>query len=146
MTGVQTCALPISPSALVSTTTLTLSEQVQALLAEHAELWPALDAGTEPPPPFRPRDVAEGASVQRLRAALDAAGVVVPTLAADLGRTAALLAVLRYVGLRSPVQLQTVLTLAQLPCCIAEGAAQAPLRFGEYPMCTPELDYVDGQS
>jgi hypothetical protein len=136
-----------SSPGVIEVTALGLAEQAHARVRDHAALltWLAGDGGgrTRPPRGFAARSAADRASVDRLRARLDEAGVHVPLLAhrPRPSREAALLATMFWCGLRRPEQLEAAWVIARLACAVAEGFAAEPLSFRDYPMRVPPIAY-----
>jgi hypothetical protein len=119
-------------SAIFGITAITLAEQARAASA----------AAASPP-----ADEAERASVERLREALHRVGAPVPALLdGDLGRVAALAAVLRYCGITSAEHIEAVMVIARLPAAIAEGLAIPAHALKEYPVQLPDVRYHEETS
>ena len=119
-------------SALVGTAAIALAEQAaHAVAAALAE------------PAAAPDGEAERESVDRLRAALRNAGLSVPGLEGNVGRTQALLATLRYAGLERREQQEAAFVLARLPCVIAEAFATPAHSFRDYPVHLPDVRYEE---
>jgi hypothetical protein len=136
-------------SSVSGVAAVTLAERARRLLDEHGELFEWLgrepDARGEPPSALRARDDDERSSVRRLRAALSARLSTVPALAPsnDLGRTAALLAVLHFSGLEHREQMEAALVLAGFASAVAEARTRAVASFREYPMNLPRFVYEE---
>jgi hypothetical protein len=116
-------------SAIVGTAAVTLGEQARAIVeGEQA-------ARAETPE--------ERASVERLRGALRGRGVLVPTIEYDIGRTAALIATLRFAGLERAEQIEAAFVLARLPAAVAEAFATPSHSYREYPVDLPAVRYTE---
>lgn len=126
-----------------------LGEQARTVLATH-RAW--LDALSEPyptvpkvPEQLRPVDEGERESVERLRRALRGT-LAVPALAQDLGRDAALLAVLHACGLRTAETIECALVLARLPVAMAEALSTPAGSYRQYPVQLPPIAYTQEPS
>jgi hypothetical protein len=132
------------PSALVGIAALTLAERARYTLECYA---PVLAWLAEPTCPFPPEFAAssgdERESVARLAALFRGFGPELAVFAADPDRTAALLAVLHFAGLRTSAQLEPVFVLASLAPVLAEALAHEPGSFHTYPMQLPRIEYTE---
>jgi hypothetical protein len=127
------CGAP--PSGILSTAAVTLADAAMEIIDA--------DPAAELPDRLLARTPAESASVDRLRAQL-AGSLDVPLLARNPCRDVALVAVLRACGLSTPLQLATAISLARIPCAVAEAAPRAAQAFVEkYPLNTPPFEYVE---
>jgi hypothetical protein len=117
------------PTGMVGVAAIALAEQARFALAE---LEQGRDQATSP---------AERASVERLRRMLDAIPFELPALDGNPGRTAALVALLGAVGLRSAEQIALAFITARLPVAIAEARRVQPGGLRDYPMNTPAFEY-----
>lgn len=135
-----------SSSALVGIAAVTLGEQARAEVQQQAELLDWLAGPRQPQLPAcaLATDEQQRASVRRIRRALQQRNVAdaLPR-DADLNRSAALLALLFFCGLRSEEQLVTFEVIARLPCVMAEALCYAPRQFKDYPMDLPEFAYEE---
>jgi hypothetical protein len=132
-------------SALVATVALALGEQARVLVAEHASWLRRLDAGAVGPADageWAASGAAERGSVERLRRALQAAGLTVPTLDLGVARTPALLAVLHFAGLRRIDRIEAAIVMARLPTAIAEGLA-CTHSYKDYAVELPPVRYTE---
>jgi hypothetical protein len=82
-------------------------------------------------------------AVGRLRAALVARKVLVPSLHQPFTRESALVATLWFAGLTLPRQLEAAIVLASLPTAVAEAQMHEVASFREYPMQLPSFEYED---
>jgi hypothetical protein len=130
-------------SATVGVAAIGLAEQARALLVEHEELLHSLRASAALPERYQSFATEEREAVERLRLALRRTGLSVPTLQQSPTRDAALLSVLFACGLRRARQLEAVVTLARLPCALAEGFAERATNFGNYPINLPPFVYEE---
>jgi hypothetical protein len=131
-------------SAIIATAALALGEQARVLVAEHAAWLGCLDAGVPAPAEgWGPLDADERRSVGRLREALAAAGVEVPELDLDLGRTPALLAVLHFAGLTRAERMESAIVFARLPAAVAEGLATPTHAYKDYAVELPPIRYTE---
>jgi hypothetical protein len=131
------------PSGLVAIAATGLAEQARAAVEALGD-WPARlggDPSAPPPASALAGDDDERASTARLAAAIGAAGLPVPALAAGVGRDAAIVAVLVACGVREPAALVGLLVAARLPIAVAEALAVRPTDFRSYPMDTPPFAY-----
>jgi hypothetical protein len=122
------------PTATVGVAAIALAEQARFTLVENEQA--CRQAAND----------AERESVERLRRILGAIPYSVPALDADLGRTAALLAVLFAVGVRTPEQIALAWTMARLPVAIAEARHVRPAALRDYPMNTPAFEYQSDET
>jgi hypothetical protein len=133
-------------SAVTGTAAIGLAEQARHALAAHANWWRHLESGeVEAVAEWTPRNDDERRSVQRLREALRGLGVEMPILDQDLGRTAALLATLRFAGLTRTEQLEATFVIARLPSAIAEALATPSHSYRDYPVDLPPVRYAEAQ-
>lgn len=124
------------PAAVVGTAALGLAERA-ADTFEALRDW--LEARAPLPERFQCADDSDRAAVARLSAALPESW---PAFPAEAGLEAALYLVLHRCGLRSPMQVATLVVLAGLPAAAAEAAAVAPGDFMQYPTTSaPEFTY-----
>jgi hypothetical protein len=131
-------------SAVVGITAVALAERAHDLLLQHAALLHWLGTPDAAFPDGCHADSsAERESVQRLRALVPASVQRTPIFVHDPSRTAALLGLLHFSGLRRPEQLEPVLVLASLAPAIAESLAREALSFREYPMQLPPFEYTE---
>jgi hypothetical protein len=129
-------------SAIVGTAAIGLAEQARVTVSSHTTWLRQLEsADPVPTAEWASHDDAERRSVHRLRETLLASGVRLPVLEHDLSRTAALLATLRFAGLKHPEQLEAAIVLARLPSTLAEAFATPPHSFRDYPVGLPPLRY-----
>lgn len=128
---------------IVAVGALGLCEQARDRLARQVETlaWLAAGATDAPPASACPAGAGDRESVERLRAALVTTGLVVPALARDVSREAAVLGVLHACGLTRPEQLETVIVFAGLACVAAEAFAWAHGRIREYPTNLPRFEH-----
>ncbi len=132
-----------STGGLVSIAAIGLAEQARDALEALAE-WPrelATDASAAPPDAALARDDDDRASVERLRALVEAAGLSVPALSRGVGRFPAIISVLVAAGVCAPEAIVTLLVMARLPVAIAEASCVKPRDFRNYPMNTPAFEY-----
>lgn len=132
-------------SATVGVAAIGLAEQARLLLAEHDELLHSLRAGAALPERYQSSVTEEREGVERLRLALRRTGLNVPTLQQSPTRNAALLSVLFACGLRLPEQQEAVVTLARIPCALAEGFAERATNFSNYPINLPPFVYQESR-
>jgi hypothetical protein len=132
-------------SSIVAVACIALAERARYVIAQHADLlaWLELTDGA-PPDRHRSSSPEDTAGVDRLQAALTAAGVAVPRLVPGLGRWAGLVVTLHFAGIRRPEQLETVLVMASLAPTMAEAASHAPTEIGRYPINLPPFVYDEG--
>ncbi|HEY3820045.1 MAG TPA: hypothetical protein VGL81_22925 [Polyangiaceae bacterium] len=116
-------------SAIVGTAAITLGEQARATVE-----------GEQATRPVSPE---ERASVERLRDVLRSRGVLVPTIEYDLGRTAALIATLRFAGLERAEQIEAAIVLARLPAAVSEAFATPTHSYRDYPADLPAVRYME---
>lgn len=133
-------------SSVAAIAAVTLLERARALLAAQAALfaWLAAPASVFPPE-CRACSDAERASVTRLRALLGDTATAMPAAEHDPGRTAALLALLHFAGLRRPEQLEPVFLLASLAPVVAEAFPREVASFRRYPMRLPPFAYEEDE-
>lgn len=129
-------------SSTVGVAAIGLAEQARALLDAHTEFLAWLESKSAPLP-ARYAAATPDPSVARLRDALTATGLVVPALAHELTRDAALLSVLFACGLERTELLQAAVVLARLPAALAEGFAEETANFGNYPINLPAFAYEE---
>ncbi len=131
-----------STSSTIGVSATALAEQARVTLAEHDELlrWSADD-----PLPARyvATDDANVGSVQRLKAALEKTGLVVPGLEQGPTRNAALILLLRACGLKRKEQMESLLVLARLPAALSEAFAERATNFANYPINLPAFSYEE---
>ena len=120
-----------SPAAsLIGAASITAAERARGIVEANRDLI----GGAQPPASDDP---------SRTRLA-EAIGEGAPEcLSQPMARTAAILSVLMWCGLKTEETLIAALTIAALPASIAEGLAARPLAFAEYPLRLPELEYVE---
>ena len=70
-------------------------------------------------------------------------GIHVPTLALELGRSPALLAVLRFAGLSKADQMEAAIVFARLPAAVAEGLATPSHSLRDYAVELPPIRYSE---
>jgi hypothetical protein len=130
-------------SAIVGTAAIGLAEQARVTVASH-ETWLRQLESADPVPTaeWASRDDADRRSVHRLRETLQASGIALPVLEHDIGRIAALLATLRFAGLKDPEQLEAAFVMARLPSALAEAFATPAHSFRDYPLDLPPVRYV----
>lgn len=133
-------------SSTIGVAAIGLAEEARAMLAEHGELLRCLRSKAATlPERYQSFVTEEREAVERLRLALLRTGLSVPALQQSPTRDAALLSVLFACGLRRPDQLQAAVTLARLPCALAEGFAERPTNFGNYPINLPPFVYEESR-
>ncbi len=131
-------------SSITAAAALTLAEQAGAMVERHARLLAWLeDRAGEPPADSLAGSAPDRRAARRLDGALRARGVRLPALEADLGLEAGILAALHHAGLRSPAAIGLAVTLAGLPCAVAEAQAVRPGDFAGYPMRLPDFVYEE---
>ena len=132
------------PSALVGIAAVTLAERARYTLERYAPVlaWLAEPARTFPAE-FATSSSSERESVARLAALFRGFGPELAVFAADPDRTAALLGVLYFAGLRTSAQLEPVFVLASLAPVIAEALSHEPGSFHAYPMQLPRIEYTE---
>lgn len=131
-------------SSTVGVAAIGLAEEARALLVEHGELLRCLRSKAATlPERYQSCVVQEREAVERLRLALLRTDFRVPALQQSPTRNAALLSVLFACGLKRPEQLQAAVTLARLPCALAEGFAERATNFGNYPINLPAFRYEE---
>jgi hypothetical protein len=131
-------------SAILGTAAIGLGEEARASLVQHEGWLRCLDAGaTAAAAEWAPQSQAERASVERLRDALLGAGVVVPILNGNIGRTPAILATLRFAGLQRAEQMEVAFVLARLPATLAEALATPSHSYRDYPVDLPAVRYTE---
>ncbi len=123
---------------LAGVSAIALAERSRTLVTEYLPLAIAALEGKDPP-------ASEGAEETMLLAkALQEAGVRCPGMVGHLPPAAACIAVLmECCGIMDSRLLETVITLAGLPCTLAEGMAAKPGNFRNYPIGLPEYEYDD---
>ena len=127
-------------SGVIGTAAVGLAEQGRAAVAHPGVLvW--LQEGGDPPDGALAKNDDERESVARLRDALRATGLSVPALGHDLGRTAAILAVLHACGLRSGYTLEAAWVIARLATSVAEAMTNKRRGFQAYPTLLPPIRY-----
>jgi hypothetical protein len=114
-------------SALIGTAAIALAEQAHQTMVS----------------PVEGPEVGESESVDRLRAALQHAGLSVPGTEGAVGRTQALLATLRFAGLDRVELQEAAIVLARLPCALAEAFATPAHSFRDYPVQLPDFRYTE---
>ncbi len=128
-----------STSGLVACGATALAEQSRWVVAAHQGLLAYLEQGSPVlPPEFTSAGADDDMAVQRMRSAVEAE---VPFLAQRPTRTAAVLGLLHFAGLRGAEQLEASLTIARLPGVLAEALLVPHGRIREYPMNLPPFDY-----
>lgn len=133
-------------SAVVGIAAIALAERARHLLEQYAGLLRWLDTPDSPfPASCHAGSLAERVSIERLLALLPTVAREVPVFREDPSRTAALLAVLHFSGLRRAEQLEPALVLASLAPTMAEGLARNPLSFRDYPMQLPPFQYTEDE-
>jgi hypothetical protein len=140
----HTCAG--STAAVTGTTALALAEHARWIMARNAAFIAWLDAGGsgELPEIARAVDNDDRQSADRLRQTLgERAAGWLP--AGDLGRDAALLALLHACGLRKPEQMEVAIVVSRLATSVAEALAGKRGALHEYPMNLPPFLYVEDQ-
>jgi hypothetical protein len=130
-------------SSIQGTAAVALAEQARVLVAEHRAWIDALSGAlTAVPPEYCATSDEDRASVERIRQALPE-GMVVPALAFDITRNAALLALLHGSGLKRASQIECALVMAKLPVATAEALATPAGSFRKYPLLLPPTEYVE---
>lgn len=133
-----------SATSALAVGALTLAEQARDQIESQREILAWLDDPHGPPPSgFEPRQDEERSAVERLREIIRRSEIQLPVLDHDLGRSAALTAMLFHAGLQQPEQLETFLVLSRLPCVTAEALAVKPGSFNAYPMRLPDFVYEE---
>jgi hypothetical protein len=131
-------------SATIGVSALGLAEQARALLDRHDAFLAWLDARSgKLPSEYRSTSAAESASVERLRALLEATGIDVGWFSESPSRDAALLGALHACGLRRRELLEAALVIARLPAVVAEAFAEKAANFSNYPSDLPAYRYED---
>jgi hypothetical protein len=128
-------------SETVGVAAIAMGERSRRILEEH-EAWIQWCANRTGPFPeqFRGRCEADVKSVDRLRRALESTGIEVPGLELSPTRTAALILVLYFCGIRRRQQLEAVFSLFALPCAVAEAFGEKVGNFGNYPINLPTFE------
>jgi hypothetical protein len=129
---------------VVSVGTVALAEQSRWLVAEHRELltWLATNSGPTPER-YRTTDDREQSAAVGLRHRLADAGLDLERIDPGINPLALMIAGLYRCGISQPQQIETVLTIARLPCVVAEAFARSPGAFRTYPMQTPRFEYEE---
>jgi hypothetical protein len=131
-------------SSIIAVTCIALAERARHIVQQHADLLRWLDTAEGAlPARYCAQEGDDAASVDRLRAALASAGVTVPHLKEIPNRWGALFMTLRFAGLRSAEQFETVLVIASLAPALAEASAHTPTAFARYPMNLPAFVYEE---
>lgn len=137
------CACPTS--AVVGTAAVATALRASRTVAAHTELLAWLPGIYGAPPESCCGSSADAPRVARLRAAIASTGLEVPALVHDLTSTAALLAVLHACGLDRAERMEVALTMAQLPCAVAEALCHTPADLSSYPVNLPPFRYEGGE-
>ncbi|NEP23126.1 hypothetical protein [Moorena sp. SIO3I6] len=141
--GILTQVIGASPSPILSTTLMILTEEAQDLIKRHELLLNLLNQEelNYLPEEFQTEDAQERASVERLALALEETGITLPFK--EFSRDAALLYTLHRVGLKTPLQLCSVIVLSRLPAIVAEVGYWQKGKLENYPMKLPNFRYED---
>ncbi len=135
-----------STSSILATAALALAEQGRCAVASLVPHWLWLARPeTEAPAALKALDEDDRASVMRLRRALQPAGLSVPALEHDLGRTPAIVAALIACGLEEPHQVEAAWVITRLPVAFAEAMAATPGNLREYPWHLPRFSYTEDE-
>jgi hypothetical protein len=136
------CGAP--SSSILAVACVTLVERARHVVGEHAELlaWLASD-GARLPARFRADGEEDRVGVDRLRLALERAGVHVPRFDEDPTRWAALFFALHFAGLCRVDQYESVLVMASIAPVVAEAHAHVPGALGQYPIDLPAFIYTE---
>jgi hypothetical protein len=131
-------------SALVGIAGVALAERARYTLEQHAPLIAWLTEPARPfPTEFRATSEAERISVERLRVLFRSIAPEPAVFRHEPSRTAALLAVLSFAGLRRVPELEAVFVLASLAPTLAEAFAHDAGSFHQYPMLLPRIEYTE---
>ena len=131
-------------SGVVGVAATALGEQARFILDELVVLLEALDSGSSEFPPVAYASTSEDAeAARRLSQALRSFGIGIPRLDPRLTRMSAIVVVLHHCGLRRREQLEAVVALSRLPAVLAEGFAERPANFREYPINLPSYFYEE---
>jgi hypothetical protein len=133
-----------SPGATLGVAAIALGEWSRQVIDSHLTLlkW-CKSKDQEPPVQFCSTDGVERASVERLRKALVATGLIVPELDVNWTRNAALIVALYACGFREPSQLEVLITTLRMPCVIAEAMSQKMAEFSKYPIHLPRFEFEE---
>lgn len=132
-----------STSSILSTTLIVLAEEAQKLIRRHKLMFHLLEqeAFTYLPEEYRTDDPEERAAVTRLDIALQGTGITLPFK--EFSRDSAILYTLYTAGLKTSLQLCSVVLLSRLPCIVAEAEHWQEGAFNSYPMDLPNFRYED---
>ena len=131
-------------SALIGIAAVALAERARHTLEHHAPVLAWLDEPTLTfPTEFKATSEAERASVERLAALFRSIAPEPAVFRQGPSRTAALLGVLRYAGLRRSEPVEAVFVLASLAPTLAEAFAHDAGSFHQYPMLLPRIEYTE---
>jgi len=133
-----------SATGTLAVAVLGLAEQGRQWVESHAELlgWLEEPRG-EPPRGTTALDGEDREAADRFLTQVRRVGLSLPKHTEQLGREAAIVAVLHALGLTSPRQLVAARTIARLPCAVAEADAVRPAGFDGYPMNLPPFRYEE---
>ncbi len=130
-------------SAVAAVAALGLAEQARLELQGSETLLRWLRRPDEPlPDTHRAQDGDERAVVSEFVVQLPT-GWDHPILRWDPNRRSLLIAVLYAAGFRRTEQIEAWLTLVRLPSALAEGFAERPVNFANYPINLPRFEYTD---
>jgi hypothetical protein len=133
-------------SAVLAIAALGLAERARHTLERYAPFLSWLESSSPPdtlPITFKAGSSAERESVARLDALLEPIAPELPVFRGDPDRTAALIAVLHFVGLRRRDQLEPIFVLASLTPVLAETFTREVGSFREYPIDVPHFEYTE---
>lgn len=130
-------------TSLIAVAAVGLSEQARLELQGVQPLLRWLRHPQEPlPDAYRAHEDAERAAVADFLSLLPD-GWDHPILGWGPNRRSLLVALLHGAGFRRLEQMEAWLTLARLPCALAEGFAERPANFANYPINLPSFEYSD---
>lgn len=131
-------------SAILGIAALALAERARHTLERYAPVLTWLQATSTPyPTGFTAPSRAEQESVQRLAELMLPTAPDLKIFRCDPDRTAAVLGLLHFAGLREREQLESVFVIASLAPTLAEAFAREPGSFHQYPMQVPAFEYTE---
>ncbi len=126
---------------------VTLAEKARWTVSHHMKLLSALSDRTSAlPEQYISENSAEKNETALLVNAAESAGSSVPETFRELKPVSAAIAVLfQCCGIAEPRILETLITIASLPCTLAEGMAVKPGNFRTYPIELPRFSYSSAE-
>jgi hypothetical protein len=132
------------PSAILGIAAVALAERARHTVERYRPVLGWLESASDPyPMEFTATSAEERESVERLAELTKSIEPELAVFRHNPDRTAAVLALLHYAGLRGGEQLEPIFVLSSLAPALSEAFARKPGSFHDYPTQLPPFEYTE---